>query len=69
MAVPTMTSSAMGSVDDAIGAELVEEPVRHAVSAPELADVLADHVDGVVALHLLAESFTKGNSVKLFLSH
>ena len=58
-----------GRVDHTLGAELVEEAVGHAIGAAELADVLADQVDGVVALHLLAERLTQRDAVELFLGH
>src|SRR2546426_11221528 len=45
-------------VDDALGSELVEQTLGHAVGAAELADVLADQVNGIVALHLFGERFT-----------
>ena len=54
-----------GRVDHALGAELVEQAVGDAIRAAELADVLADQEDGVVALHLLAQRFAKRDAVEL----
>src|SRR5690606_24786123 len=42
-------------VDDALRSEVVEEAVRHLERAAVHADVLADHEDALVALHLLPE--------------
>src|ERR1700693_2334360 len=55
-----------GRVDDALGPELVEEAVGDAVRAAEGADVLADEVDVLIALHLLSERLTQGDAVQLF---
>src|SRR5690606_11583890 len=42
-------------VDDAIVAELLMQPLRHAEHAADAPDVLAEHHDAVVAPHLYAE--------------
>src|SRR6266851_1619916 len=56
-----------GCVDHALRAELVEQSLGDAVSATELADVLPDQVDRVVALHLLAECLAQREAVELLL--
>src|SRR6266702_2157555 len=54
-------------VDDSLSAEPIKEPFGDAIGATELADVLADQVHGVVALHLLGQRLTKRDAVKLLL--
>src|SRR5712691_379776 len=54
-------------VDDALFAEAIQQAFRHAVRPAELADVLADQVDGVVPLHLLRKRFAQSDAVKLLL--
>src|SRR5438445_984004 len=54
-------------VDHALLAEAVQQALSDAIRAPELADVFADQVDGVVPVHLLRESFAQSDAVKLFL--
>jgi hypothetical protein len=56
-------------IDHAVRPELIEKSVRHAIRAAEFTDVLADQVDGIVALHLFAKRFTKGDAVKLLFRH
>ena len=53
--MPTIVSSAIGVSIDALGAEPVEEPLRHLEGAAVDADVLAEHEDALVALHLLPQ--------------
>ena len=50
-------------VADALGAELVEHPHRHAHRAAHLGDVLAHHEDVVVAAHRLHERVAHGLAV------
>ena len=54
-------------VDHALRPELFEQSFRDAVRAAELAYVLADQIDLVVALHLLGERFAQRDAIELFL--
>src|SRR5215813_2204802 len=50
-------------VDDALGAELFEEALRHLVGALVETDFLADHEDVGVAAHLLAQREVQGLAI------
>ena len=52
---PTIVSSAIGVSMHPVGAEPLEEPFRHLEGAAVRADVLAEHEDALVALHLLPQ--------------
>src|SRR5256886_16534636 len=51
-------------VDDPLGPELRQEPLRHLVGALVEPDLLADHDDARVAAHLLAERQVQGLAVR-----
>ena len=54
-AMPTIVSSAIGVSITRVGAEAVEEPLGHLEGAAVDADVLAEHEDALVALHLFPQ--------------